>query len=321
MLLIRVDAIDRLTAPLYFSIGLALEASAHPKPGNVHRTADLADMRFEDFIVTSVASVPVFSTAVSRGRRGLGGRKVTIGDLVYRLVSLSTALHGGGNTCLGSALLTMPLAVCLGHLMRRGVAEVPLHGFLAEASRLVRVYSTVADAVYLYRAVRLVRPSYVRRGDETGGPPDVYDRAYRKKLEEGGFTLWEVLVASAPRDVVAREVIEGYPLTMEVAEELAESHRSLDWNAAVVNAFLKLLERGIDTQVLREHGRDTLRRVARMAQSALRAGGAATRDGMGEIARMDRWMRGRGVNPGSSADILAAAIGVYALSRVLNVVR
>lgn len=44
-----------------------LEVTAYPKPGNVHRTRDYSETRFEHFLASAVASRPHFEKAAQRG--------------------------------------------------------------------------------------------------------------------------------------------------------------------------------------------------------------------------------------------------------------
>ncbi|MEM1607345.1 MAG: triphosphoribosyl-dephospho-CoA synthase, partial [Candidatus Bathyarchaeia archaeon] len=48
-------------------LAAALEVSGWPKPGNVHRTRDHADARFEHFLAGSIALGPSTAAAALRG--------------------------------------------------------------------------------------------------------------------------------------------------------------------------------------------------------------------------------------------------------------
>ena len=67
-------------------LAAALEVSGWPKPGNVHRSMDFPDTKFEHFIAGSIALGPTIRSAALRGMEiGLGKLdlpEVGVGKLV-----------------------------------------------------------------------------------------------------------------------------------------------------------------------------------------------------------------------------------------------
>ena len=55
------------------SLAALLEVSAYPKPGNVHRTRDLPDTRFEHFLAGGVAIGPDMRELAMRGVDAVSG--------------------------------------------------------------------------------------------------------------------------------------------------------------------------------------------------------------------------------------------------------
>ncbi|MCX8171600.1 MAG: triphosphoribosyl-dephospho-CoA synthase, partial [Candidatus Bathyarchaeota archaeon] len=55
-------------------LAAALEVSGWPKPGNVHRTRDHADARFEHFLAGSIALGPSIAAAALRGVMAAKGK-------------------------------------------------------------------------------------------------------------------------------------------------------------------------------------------------------------------------------------------------------
>ena len=94
-------------------LAAALEVSGWPKPGNIHRTADFHDTRYEHFIASSIGFGPVMREAALRGVRvGIGElqpSEVGVGGLVKEAVAEGRRWHRGGNTHLGTILLFTPL--------------------------------------------------------------------------------------------------------------------------------------------------------------------------------------------------------------------
>ena len=295
---------------ILLSTGVVLEAAGYPKPGNVHRLRDLSDTRFEDFLVTGLVFVPYLYRGILRGYKGLRGRRIVYGDLIYGIVDTSLKLHGGGNTCLGSSLLLVPLAVSLGNLLRSG-DNFTLEELTIAASMDINTYSTPYDAVYFYRAIRRVRPSYIRSSDYTGEYPNVWDKEFTRKLVEKNLRLWDILVYSSERDIVAKEIVEGYVKSKKMVNYLEESLLSgMDWNEAVVRALLILLSYDIDTLIQRKHGADIARKVSEQAREALKLKGEKF---WKHVRNLDKEWSDKGYNPGSTADLIVSSISLYAV--------
>lgn len=311
--------IDDIAARI--TLGLILEVSAYPKPGNVHRLRDFPDTRFEDFLISGVISYRYIRQAILRGRRRVPSR-VLYGDLIYNAVNKSMNIHGGGNTHLGSLLMLVPIAVAIGYNIKTGLKKLDIKALLNLASKYVELYSTIDDAIYLYKAVRVVKPSYITNKDKTGEYPSVYTKDYRKVLKERKIKFWDALLASRNRDVIASEITSGYPLTYEVVEYIRDKlSRGIDWNAVIVDAFLYVLSKGVDTMVIRKFGDDIMREVSLKAHEVLEAGGVESELGMKKAVELDDELFSRGINPGSTADIIAAAISLYSLLVKRSIIR
>ena len=203
----------------------------------------------------------------------------------------------GGNTQFGAILLLTPLV--------RAAAEDRLDP--AGAASVVQA-TTVDDAVGFYRAFDHVEVAVedpppavdapdVRRGGDAA--PD---------LRERGQTLAAVMAESAPVDGVAAEWTEGFPRTFEAAGSILDLSGPVADRAAAV--YLDLLADRVDTFVASQHGPETARSVRDRA--------AAARDGEVDPTALAEEFVERGINPGTTADLTAAALFV-ALRRGLEV--
>ncbi|MFB6160024.1 MAG: triphosphoribosyl-dephospho-CoA synthase, partial [Haloferacaceae archaeon] len=113
---------------------------------------------------------------------------------------------------------------------------------------------------------------------------------------ERGLTLADVLAASAERDANAREWTEGFPRTFRAAERLlADDGPATD---RVARTFLALLGEAEDTLVRVERGAAVAREVRDRAAAC---------DDLGDAATLATDLRERGINPGTTADLTAAA--------------
>ncbi len=305
---------------LMLSIGPALEVVAYPKPGNVHRLRDFHDTRFEDFIITSLVFVPFMARCIKRGYRGKYG-KVLVGDLIYGIVKNSMEIHGGGNTCLGTSTLLVPIALSLGHLLRMS-RRIDIKTLAKVSSNLVKRYSTVLDSIYFYKAIRFIKPSYLSPKDKTNGFPNVFSGRYRKELFTKNIRLWDVLQVSARVDIVSKEVVEGYPITLKATSFLKRRlSEGIDWNYAVIDTYLYVLSTTRDTLVMRKHGKEVMDYISMKAREILEVGGSSTLKGFNLLRKFDEELGSKNINPGASADIVATSISLHALTIGRNIIR
>lgn len=289
------------------SLALILEASAYPKPGNVHRTSDREGLRYEAFLATGVFALKYFERGIKRGYRGPG--EVIVGDLIYGLVRDVIDRTKSSNTCLGSSLLLTLMSVSLGRCVRSESLELQA---LSTISREVIESTSVWDTIYYYRAIRKAKPSYIKREDDTGEYVNVWDPTYRKRLLEKNHRLIDVLRYSSKFDIVAKEAISGFSqgiLYEKFLRERLEAHGVI--NRAIVETYLYILSLTRDTVVLLKHGLQTAREVSEKAGSVLSRLLGVSQDWMNPVLSLDAEFRERNINPGAVADIVAETIALY----------
>ena len=255
-----------------------VEATAR-KPGNVHPSEDFEDTTFLDFALSALAIGPAFDRAAGRG----------IGAMVLDAVE-STRRVVATNTNLGMVLLLAPLAAV--------AREVPLREGVAD----VLSATTVDDARLVYRAIRLARP---------GG---LGEAVAQDVTEEPTQTLVDVMALAADRYTVARQYAGGFAEEFDVG--VPALHGALaagrPLETAVIATHLRLMAEVPDTLIARKCGLDESREAARRAAGVLRDGWPDTTAGVRSCAGLDRWLRAKGHarNPGTTADLVAAALFV-----------
>jgi len=251
-----------------------LEAWA-AKPGNVHPAAAFADLSHAELVAAALAIAPAMERAA----------EVPLGRTVLAAVTASRSVTRS-NANLGIVLAIAPLAAVPDDRCAspRGLAPRPAD----VADVLARL--TPADAVDVWRAIGLARPGGMgtsRRHDLAGPPPE---------------DLLEAMRIAAPRDAIARLWTTGYAALEEGPvrdlDAALASGRPLD--EAIVAAFLAQLSRQPDSLVARRHGPAVAEEVSR------RAGEVG--DDPGRLVALDRDLRARGINPGTTADLMAAAL-------------
>ena len=279
------NAIEVSTAA---QLACLLEASA-AKPGNVSPGRHFPDARYEDFLASAAA---IGGPLVGAATRPIGA--------TVRLAIEATRNWVPTNTNLGLVLLLTPLA-------RAAVLESIVEDTATLRSALRRVLdaTTVNDAIDVYAAIRLAAPGGLGRTDSQ----DV--------ASDPTMTLIEVMQLAAGWDGIAREYATGFEATFETGRPALCRALSdgLSWDDAVVETFLQLLAAAPDTHLVRRRGAAAAEDLVRRAQATLAAGGVRSAAGRLAIAKMDDWLRaGPAVaNPGTTADITAAAIFVVLL--------
>ncbi len=309
---------------LLLSLGAVLEVAGYPKPGNVHRLRDFNDIWFEDFLISSHV---ILLNNLKALKRGLNHRKrrYSIGDLIYDSLTRSMTIHGGENTCLGIALILHPLAYTSGVLLRRK-EELTAEKIAANTPNVLKEVTTPYDTVMFYKAVRRASPSYIRATDEIGEYPNVWDKEYTSKILENNITLYEILDYSSKRDLVASEIVNGYPNVLAAKNYLKEILGKITWNSAVVGVFLYLSSTLIDTVVARSLGydkavevRETFSRLFKIFEEVIK------RDSgynvlLDELSRLDKQLANTNVRLGAIADLVAATISLYAVDKKKNLI-
>jgi triphosphoribosyl-dephospho-CoA synthase len=188
------------------------------------------------------------------------------------------------NTNLGIILLLAPLA-------RAARSPRPLRDALHD----VLDATTVEDAREVYAAIRLARPGGL-------GTADAEDISADPKV-----SLTEAMRLAADRDSIATEYVTDYRITFEIGLPALMQARSEGWEEATVRTYLALLAGITDTHIRRKHGASVADQVSRDARKALDAGPQGR-------ALFDHQLRAAGLNPGTTADLTAAALYVALLS-------
>ncbi|MGB2842129.1 MAG: triphosphoribosyl-dephospho-CoA synthase [Halobacteriota archaeon] len=272
-------------------LALLLEVSAYPKPGNVDRTHDFIDTSYEHFLASSVAVYPVLREAAAR-REG-------VGELIRRGAEESVAWQSGGNTHFGALLLLIPLAMAAG-----ASASYDMDAIKRKAKEIMR-NTSVDDAVEVYRAFPKAKVKVRRAVPEL----DVMDEGSLKEIRDKKLSLYEILTISASYDLISLELVEGFEKTFRYAtviNDFTKEKKSI--NDAITHAYLRLLSEEGDTFVKMKFGTEKSKYVKEQAKVIVNGGYK-----LKEIEEFDKELIIEGINPGSTADIMAAALFIAIL--------
>jgi len=288
-------------------LAMLLELSAYPKPGNVHRTRDYSDMRFEHFLGAVSGLHSSFYKAAQLGCiRKYGGR---VGRLIFDAVANMFGWQTDGNTSLGTIMLLIPLSMASGKV----IAE---DGFKEFQSRLKREINEVCeeashvDSIWVYKAIQLAKPGGLGSVEEL----DINEDSAMNKIKEDNVRLRDIFMTSASYDSIASEWAHGFDLTFNVGHPFF--NRTLeecgDINAATVNTFLKILSERPDSLIARKAGLKEAEKVSRSARIILEKGGILTEEGRERLWKLDERLgkRNHTLNPGTTADLTCSSISI-----------
>jgi triphosphoribosyl-dephospho-CoA synthase len=296
-------------------LAVLFEVSAE-KPGNVNFVVGFEGTRVEHFLASAVAAAPSFEEAANRGiaasNHKLRISNVGIGQIIKECVADINTWQKGGNTLLGTVILFAPIAVAAGMTPAKGnfAFEIPL---LRENLKLTVESTTPKDAVHLYEAIDIAKPSGLN-----GAPDlDVRDPHSKERILKDNVSLYQVFKIAAGYDDVCSEWVNNYPITFNLAYPyLTEQLKSKDLNTAIIHTFLKVLSEHPDTFIARKVGFEKAGEISLDAKNVLQLGGLETPNGKKSILEFDRKLRESGnlFNPGTTADITAAALALSILS-------
>lgn len=256
---------------------MVLEVSAR-KAGNVHPQASFSDVTWQDFVLSAMVVAPILAHASQMG----------VGAAVLASVQ-ATQQVTAGNPNLGMILLLAPLAAA------------------GRPERVKQILDglTLTDAKHVYRAIALAKPGGLgkaEKGDVTRG--DVLPLAQAMQL-------------AADRDLVARQYVNHYADVMHLAQLLDKASRRMPMDQAIVYTHLQQMALEPDTLIARKSGRDIASQAQQRAKQVLDARWPESKQAHQRFNALDRWLRSSSNkrNPGTSADLVAAALWVVLKQR------
>jgi triphosphoribosyl-dephospho-CoA synthase len=296
-------------------LAVLLEASAN-KPGNVNRTTSFESTHYEHFLASAVAIASSFECAaeqgvlVSRGKIHVGD--VGLGRIIKNSVENVNAWQHGGNTLLGTTILLSPIAVAAGMTSaKEHVFKIPK---LRKNVKLVVESTTPEDAVNVYEAIKSANPG----GLGTVPELDINDPVSINKIHKERISLYHIFEIASKYDVVCSEWVNNYPITFDAAYPylMEQIRKTNDINVAIIHTFLKVLAGHPDTLIARKTSREKGLEVSFKAEEILRLGGLESSSGRKSLGEFDRGLRKSSnlLNPGTTADIIAAALALSVLS-------
>jgi triphosphoribosyl-dephospho-CoA synthase len=252
------------------------EATA-PKPGNVYRGADFDDLTYADFL----ASAAIIGPIIDRVQKAGVGKTVLDGIAATRQAV-------GTNVNLGMLQLIAPLAA------------VPRSAPIARVRSVVEAM-TINDTRAIYMAIRLAAPGGLGRVEQADVSMDCPE-----------ITPREAMALAADRDLVAQQYANGFAEVFWTADRIAAHAASVPLSDAIVRAYLELLSTHPDSLIARKCGPETAKQVSDRAANVLESLQHGPEQFADALSDLDFFLRADGHrrNPGTSADLIAAALFV-----------
>jgi len=295
-------------------LAILLEASAH-KPGNVSVVTDFENTRFEHFLASAVAAASSLETGARRGIAVSEGKidvtEVGVGKIIRNCIVDIAAWQHGGNTLLGTIILLSPIAVAAGMVFKdAGFAVRDLRRNL----KLVTTSTTPKDAVDVYDAIEIASPSGLGKAPDL----DVNDPASKNRILQEKVSLYEVFKIAETYDTICSEYVNNYHVTFDLAYPSLSKHldETSDPSSATIQTFLEVLAKVPDTFIARKTSIQKAREVSLRAKEVVDLGGVETPAGKKALVKLDKELRKHSnlLNPGTTADIIAAALVVKVLA-------
>lgn len=267
------------------------EVSA-PKPGNVNRFSGNHEMAVDDFIKSAHAIAPIMAN---------GG--LSVGELILRSIRATRDVVNC-NTNLGIVLLFAPL--CKAMHQCRTFQQLP------DALAQVLNELTIDDANKGYQAIRLAEAGGMGAVEEQ----DINDRPT--------ITLKQAMAIAEKRDTIAGQYTNNYDAIWCIGlPHLTKSlncGETVEW--ATTFAYLITLSKIPDTLISRKNGQAIAEQVSAGAHSLIKKIKEYSKlsDSQFEVIKWDNELKKDQLNPGTTADLTAATLLVYAFQQLcLNI--
>ncbi|MBE9532519.1 MAG: triphosphoribosyl-dephospho-CoA synthase [Proteobacteria bacterium] len=265
------------------------EVSA-PKPGNVNCFSDGHNMDLEDFIKSAHAIA-----------HSLSQPDLTVGQMILQAIK-ATRTVVDCNTNLGIVLLFAPLCKAIQRCEK--IEQLPI-----ELEKVLN-HLSIQDAIDCYQAIRLAEAG----GLGTSEQQDINN--------EPTITLKEAMFLAKDYDSIAAQYINNYQEIWQIGlSNLTSSIKcgeSVVWASAF--AYLNLLSALPDTLICRKQGLKCAQEIQVQANELILFSleNSKLSSMESQIISWDNELKQRAINPGTTADLTATTLLVYAFEQALS---
>ena len=264
-----------------------------PKPGNVNCFSDGHNMAVDDFLCSADAIAP----AMARPGQTVGQRILSAIQATREVVDC--------NTNLGIVLLFAPLCCAIEHC--DSFDQLP------DALTQVLHSLTVEDARQCYQAIRLAEAGGLGQSDEQ----DI--------SAEPSVTLLEAMEMARDRDQIALQYVSNFNTLWKVGlpalTKALNSGERVEWAAAF--AYLKLLSDAPDSLISRKQSVELATAVTTKAKQLVfqMKKNSKLEPYINQLTAWDKELKQKAINPGTTADLVAATLLLSTFRDRFSVVR
>lgn len=305
---ISIKSIDDIVRCL--SLASLLELAGWPKVGNIHRTKDFENSRFEHYLAGISAIQPTFREFCENIFQFSFDKendycKIELGYFYKRATEEMMKWQKGGNVLLGHILILAPLAAATTICLKTGKNKfIDLKYYIEK----VIENSSVNDTVNLYEAIRLSKPGGLGNIEKY----DINDENSVNDIINDKINLKKIFEYSKKYDLISLEYSTGFKIILNegLPYFINLFNQYKDINIATVNTYLKLLSLYPDTLVIRKSGSDSAVAITKKASKILEYEGISSKKGLKLTLDLDTELqekRGK-LNPGTTADLLSGVI-------------
>jgi len=260
-----------------------------PKPGNVNCFSDGHNMEINDFLKSAHAIA-----------EPLTDPSLNVGEKIHQAVQ-ATRKVVDCNTNLGIVLLFAPLCKAM-EICDAEDFSIALKKVLADL--------TVEDAIECYKGIQLAEAGGMGKSEQEdiSSTPTV--------------TLKQAMKIAQNRDSIALQYCNNYQQIFELGLKNLTSEinsgKTVEW--AIALAYLTILTNLPDTLIIRKNGLGQAQAVSKKAGSLLnKMKKLNTLDSFIEDAiAWDRELKSQAINPGTSADMIAATLLLFRFQNLLT---
>ena len=305
---ISVKTLDEIL--IFLNLASLLELSGWPKPGNVHRTHDFKNTRFEHFL-TGISSIqPSFYELCSRINDEYNPVEnnleiVGLGKFYLSAAERMMKYQKGGNVVLGHILILGPLSAASTVCLRKEIND--FNKFETILSEIISAAS-VEDTILLYKAINTCNPGSMGKISKY----DLNNKNALSEIQKDKITLKRIFELSKDYDLISSEYASGFQIILNEALPYFFScyEEENDINKASVNTFLKILSEHPDSLIVRKMGKEHAMKISKKAQKIILSGGINSSKGLRSIEKFDMELQKESgkLNPGTTADLLAGVL-------------
>ncbi len=277
-----------------------LEASSI-KAGNVHPQANFNNMDYSHFRLSAeVIGKTIDQMLLSPTGMDPTNNITSVGDCIFQM-AIATKQSVGVNTNLGTLILLGPLLVATQNINTSIVDFTELQRSVAD----VLANLTPRDSEEIYKSIQAANPG----GLGTSNQMDANKQPPADILEAMRF--------SQHKDDVAKQWVTDFETVFSLARRLrdlvdAQTLASRHWLEAISSVQIEYLAANVDSLIARKNDHDLAIEVQRRASQLLSIRSTSSFDYRQQWNEFDDFLRADGNrrNPGTTADLLAAALYV-----------